>query len=71
MSASIEEVPTQNQLIESGRVELLKVGDLVLWNKCPGRCAWANPFTITSIDGNYAMLDVYAHPVLLSELKRC
>jgi hypothetical protein len=58
----VAELPT----LES---ECFQVGDRVLWDDCPGHCAWANPFTITAIEGDRAMLDFVANPVLLSELK--
>jgi hypothetical protein len=64
-------VVAQNSLLPNVPVDRpLAVGDSVWWSQCPGYCAWANPFQILSIDGDTAMIDLYAHPVRLSELVR-
>lgn len=48
----------------------LKVGDRVTWDNCyPHLLSWS-PFTIASIDGDSAMLDVLSHSVPLSELEK-
>jgi len=50
--------------------ESFQVGDHVFWDNCPGACAWANPFTLTAIEGDCARLDLMASPVNVSELRR-
>lgn len=49
--------------------EEFHLGDRVWWSRCPGHCAWANPFTIRAIEGEMARIDLYAPPVPLSELR--
>jgi hypothetical protein len=64
-------VVAQNSLLPDAPLDQgLAVGDRVWWSQCPGHCAWANPFQILSIDGDTAMIDLYANPVRLSELVR-
>jgi hypothetical protein len=64
-------VVAQNSLLpDAPQDRALAVGDSVWWSQCPGYCAWANPFQILSIDGDTAMIDLYANPVRLSELVR-
>jgi hypothetical protein len=50
--------------------EALKVGDRVHWNNCPTYCEQFAPFEITSIDGDYAKLDLINKPVPLAQLRR-
>jgi hypothetical protein len=47
------------------------VGDCVVWDNCPGHCAWMNPFRITAIEGDMVRLDFYENLVPLSQLRRC
>ncbi|MBD1806174.1 DUF3987 domain-containing protein [Microcoleus sp. FACHB-SPT15] len=47
-----------------------KVGDHVYWSKCPAPCEQFAPFEITAIDGDYANLDLFEKPVLLTELRK-
>ena len=64
-------VVAQNSLkSDAPQDQALAVGDRVWWSQCPGYCAWANPFQILSIDGDTAMIDLYAHPIRLCELVR-
>jgi len=49
---------------------VLKIGDRVYWSKCPAHCEQFAPFEITAIDGDYAKLDLFEKPVLLTELHR-
>ena len=48
----------------------LEVGARVVWSNASAHVAAWNPFTITDINGDTAMLDIYAHPVPLNELRR-
>ena len=49
---------------------VLKIGDRVYWSGCPAHCEQFAPFEITTIDGDYAKLDLFEKPVLLTELHR-
>jgi hypothetical protein len=49
---------------------VLKIGDRVYWSQCPAHCEQFAPFEITAIDGDYAKLDLFEKPVLLTELHR-
>ena len=49
-------------------VDRFKVGDRVIWDNCPSHCEQFAPFEITAIDGDYAKLDLFKKPVLLTEL---
>jgi hypothetical protein len=44
------------------------VGDRVNWSNCPAHCEKFAPFEITSLDGDYAKLDLFSKPVPLAEL---
>ena len=44
------------------------VGDRVNWSNCPAHCEKFAPFEITSLDGDYAKLDLFSKPVPLDEL---
>jgi hypothetical protein len=46
------------------------VGERVYWSKCPAHCEQFAPFEITAIDSDYAKLDLFEKPVLLTELHR-
>lgn len=48
-----------------------QVGDKVIWTNCYAHLIIWQPFVITAIEGEYALLDVYAHPVPLDELEIC
>jgi len=50
-------------------VDRFKVGDRVIWDNCPIHCEEFAPFEITAIDGDYAKLDLFKKPVLLTELR--
>jgi hypothetical protein len=50
-------------------IEVFKVGAFVHWTECPAHCENFAPFEITSIEGQYAKLDLFAHLVPLSELR--
>jgi hypothetical protein len=58
-----------NQPQNAEAPEFFKVGDRVFWDHCPGYCASLNPFTITAIEGDYAMLDFMATSVPLTALR--
>ena len=46
-----------------------QVGDKVMWINChPHLSSW-QPFVVSAIEGDYARLDFYAHPVPLNELE--
>jgi hypothetical protein len=47
------------------------VGDRVNWSNCPAHCEKFAPFEITSLDGDYAKLDLFSKPVPLAELSVC
>ena len=47
-----------------------KVGDRVNWSNCPAHCEQFAPFEITAINGDYAKLDLFEKPVLLSEIEK-
>ncbi|NEQ20161.1 MAG: DUF3987 domain-containing protein [Microcoleus sp. SIO2G3] len=49
---------------------VLKIGDRVYWSQCPAHCEQFAPFEITAIDGDYAKLDLFEKPVLLTQLHR-
>jgi hypothetical protein len=57
----IEEIPSRQ----------FQVGDKVIWTNCYAHLSSWQPFVITSIDGDKAKLDIYQHPVPLSELQIC
>lgn len=45
-----------------------KVGDRVVWDNCPGHCAFLNPFNIQAIEGDFARLDCIVDLIPLTEL---
>ena len=49
----------------------LQVGDKVYWMNCPAHLTNWQPFLITSIGNNQAMLDICAYPVPLAQLQLC
>lgn len=59
-----------NQTESAARDLQLEVGSRVVWSNASMHVAAWNPFTIISISGNTAMLDIYAYPVPLIELQR-
>lgn len=67
-------VPTPPDVAEpaatetDAEVDPVKVGSRVYWSNCPAHCEQFAPFEIISIDGNYAKLDLFKKPVLLTEL---
>jgi hypothetical protein len=65
--AQPEETP---EVLKIGVKRSYSVGDRVHWNNCPTYCEQFAPFEITSIDGDYAKLDLINKPVLLTELRR-
>ncbi len=48
-----------------------QVGDKVIWTNCHAHLNSWQPFVVSAIEGDYARLDFYAHPVLLNELEIC
>ncbi len=48
-----------------------QVGDKVYWMNCPAHLTNWQPFLITSIQGEEAMLDICAYPVPLTQLQVC
>ena len=48
----------------------LKEGDKVYLQNCPGNCEWAQPFTVLAIKDNYAQLELFEKPVLVSRLSK-
>ena len=70
-SSSESAPPTMAQVeaASNSTAQPLKVGARVVWSNAPAHVASWNPFTITSINGDTAMIDIYAYPVLLSELQ--
>ena len=48
----------------------IQIGDRVNWFNCPGHCDNLAPFEVTAIDGDYAKLDLFEKPVLLSEIEK-
>ncbi len=68
---SSESAPPTMAIVEptsNSTAQPLKVGARVIWSNAPAHVASWNPFTITSINGDTAMIDIYAYPVLLTEL---
>ncbi len=67
-------VPTPPEVAEppatetEAEVDRIKVGTRVHWSNCPAHCEQFAPFEIMSIDGDYAKLDLFEKPVLLTEL---
>ncbi len=49
----------------------VRVGDKVNWANCPAHLINWQPFLITSIEDDQAMLDIYTHPVPLAQLQLC
>jgi hypothetical protein len=47
----------------------VRVGDRVNWANCPAHLINWQPFLITSIEDDQAMLDIYTHPVPLAQLQ--
>ncbi|MDJ0674890.1 MAG: hypothetical protein QNJ36_05855, partial [Calothrix sp. MO_167.B42] len=41
----------------------------VMWINCHAHLNSWQPFVVSAIEGDYARLDFYAHPVLLNELE--
>jgi hypothetical protein len=61
--------PTEtSQNLPNAEGEPLKVGDRVIWENCPSHCEQFAPFEITSLEGDYAKLDLFEKPVRLAEL---
>jgi hypothetical protein len=50
--------------------EEFRVGAYVHWTECPAHCENFSPFEIMAIEGQYAKLDLFAHLVPLSELRK-
>jgi hypothetical protein len=48
-----------------------QVGNKVYWMNCPAHLTNWQPFLITSIEDNQAMLDICAYPVPLAQLQVC
>jgi hypothetical protein len=48
-----------------------QVGNKVYWMNCPAHLTNWQPFSITSIQGQEAMLDICAYPVPLAQLQVC
>ena len=48
-----------------------QVGDKVIWTNCYAHLSSWQPFVVSAIEGEYARLDFYAHPVPLDELEVC
>ncbi len=48
-----------------------QVGNKVYWMNCPAHLTNWQPFLITSIQGEEAMLDICAYPVPLAQLQVC
>jgi hypothetical protein len=61
---------TSSDLVKELDTQEFKEGDRVIWDDCPGHCSWLNPLTIVSIEGGFALLEFYRHPVPLSELRK-
>jgi hypothetical protein len=67
------EVAQPKEIAEATKVGVKRsysVGDRVHWTNCPTYCEQFAPFEITSIDGDYAKLDLINKPVPLAELRR-
>jgi hypothetical protein len=54
--------------IQADSKRSFSVGDRVNWSNCPAHCEKFAPFEITSLDGDYAKLDLFSKPVPLAEL---
>lgn len=69
INVSLSELQAVQKAIAADVVSPLRVGARVHWDNCPSYCEQFAPFEITSIDGDYAHLDMFSKPVLLSELR--
>ena len=49
---------------------VIKVGDRVVISDCPGHWSWASPFTVESIDGEMAKLEMVGELVEMNRLSR-
>lgn len=69
---SLEGAPPTAVQVEAASIptaQPLLVGARVVWSNAPAHVASWNPFTITAINGDAAMIDLYAYPVPLIELQ--
>ena len=48
--------------------KVILVGDKVNWKKCPPHLSSWQPFVVASIQGKFAMLEYYRHPVAIVDL---
>ncbi|MFH7024181.1 MAG: hypothetical protein ACHBN1_01950 [Heteroscytonema crispum UTEX LB 1556] len=46
------------------------VADKVIWNNCPAHLSSWQPFLVTDIQGESAILDVYEKPVPIAQLQK-
>jgi hypothetical protein len=70
LEAEVAQPKETSEASEIGVKRSYSVGDPVYWTNCPTYCEQFAPFEITSIDGNYAKLDLINKPVPLAELRR-
>ena len=49
---------------------MIAVGDRVTVDDCPGHWAWASPFTVETIEGEMARLDLVGELVEIERLSR-
>jgi len=69
INVSLSELQAVSKATANDVVSPLRVGDLVYWDSCPSHCEQFAPFEITGIEGEYARLELFSKPVLLSLLR--
>jgi len=66
-----ERIYQLKQQQEQRLTNIPQVGDKVIWTNCHAHLSSWQPFVVSGIEGDYARLDFYAHPVPLNELEVC
>ncbi len=66
-----ERIYQLKQQQEQRLINIPQVGDKVIWTNCHAHLSSWQPFVVSAIEGDYARLDFYAHPVPLNELEVC
>ncbi len=68
-SGDKERIYQLKQQQEKKLKDIPQVGDKVIWTNCHAHLSSWQPFVVSAIEGDYARLDFYAHPVSLNELE--
>jgi hypothetical protein len=69
LEAEVAQPKETAEVLKVGVKRSYSVGDRVYWDNCPPYCERFAPFEITSIDGDYAKLDLINKPVSLAQLR--